>query len=266
MFDQQLQACIPSSPVQISNLLQPALLASAALTFFAACSGSDEAPIGTTPANGTGNSPSACDDRPANLLANPSFENGAEPWITLAPESGFEVSPEQANCGAASAVLRMRDPATAEGSKVYYLVQEINPEDFPEVVRGSYRVENWNHGTVRQYLQFVIIAIGPKNFEGLSQQHPNYQIRYPLAGIQSPPFPIGNAFFEFLGRDEPVQGQWVPFEANIRADFERLWKRVPADYEKLRLLFEVRWDAKTPGDGAPNGDIYYDDLYAGPAN
>ena len=250
----------------MSARLRLTVLTAAALALFAACSGgSDENP--KPPAtSGAGASLSACDGRPGNLLANPGFEAGTEPWITLADESGFEVTPEQASCGAASAVLRMHDPATAEGSKVYYLVQEINPDQFPDTVRGLYRVENWNHGTVRQYLQFVIIAIGPKNFEGLSQQHPNYQIRYPLAGIQSPPFPIGNAFFEFLGRDEPVQGQWVPFEANIKADFERLWKRVPDDYEKLRFLFEVRWDAKTAGDGAPSGDVYYDDLYAGPAN
>jgi len=250
--------------MQISARFRPAALLAAALAFIAACSGGGD---DTTPVtSGDGTSPSACDNLPGNLLANPSFEAGPEPWITLADESGFEATREQAHCGAASAVLRMHDPATAEGSKVYYLVQEINPDQFPDTVRGFYRVEDWNHGTVRQYLQFVVIAIGPKNFTGLSQQHPNYQIRYPLAGIQSPPFPIGNAFFEFLGRDEPAQGQWVPFEANVKADFERLWKRVPDDYEKLRLLFEVRWDAKTAGDGAPNGDVYYDDLYAGPAN
>jgi hypothetical protein len=127
-------------------------------------------------------------------------------------------------------------------------------------------VQNWNKGTTRQYLQFVIIAIGPKNFGSLPEQHPNYQIRYPLAGIQSPPFAIGNAFFVFLGRNEPVQGEWVGFRANVKEDFERLWKQVPEGYEKLRLLFEVRWDGKVAGDGAPNADVYYDDLYAGPAN
>jgi hypothetical protein len=58
----------------------------------------------------------------------------------------------------------------------------------------------------------------------------------------------------------------VPFQANVKEDFQRLWKLVPEDYGKLRLLFEVRWDAKTPSDGAPSGDVYYDDLYAGPAD
>jgi hypothetical protein len=256
---------------KINRLRCAAVVVAAAL--LAACSSGGEetrpAPSGTTAAPGPvtdGSSPSPCQDRPGNLLTNPSFEQGSDPWITLAPESGFEVTQEQARCGASSAVLRMHDPAGAEGSKVYYLVQEINPAEFPDVVSGFYRVEDWNKGTVRQYVQFVIIAIGPKNFASLpaDRQAPNYQIRYPLAGIQSPPFSIGNAFFKFLGRDEPAEGQWVFFQANIKEDFQNLWNLVPADYEKLRLLFEVRWDAKTANDGAPNGDVFYDDLYAGP--
>jgi hypothetical protein len=85
-----------------------------------------------------------------------------------------------------------------------------------------------------------------------------------LAGIQAPPFSIGNAFFVFLGRQEPVEGEWVHFQANVKEDFQRLWGIVPEGYEKLRLLFEVRWDAKTANDGAPNGDVFYDDLHAGP--
>jgi hypothetical protein len=250
--------------MQISSRLRAAALTVTA-ALLAACSGGDDEI--TAPPTTEGGAPAAC-EQAGNLLTNSSFETGNEPWITLAPESGFEVTQEQAHCGAASAVLRMHDPASAAESKVYYLVQEINPQQFPETIRGFYRVENWNHGTVRQYLQFVIIAIGPTNFTHIpaEKQTTNYQLRYPLAGIQSPPFPIGNAFFVFLGRDEPAQGEWVPFQANIKEDFQRLWKRVPEGYEILRLLFEVRWDGKTAGDGAPNGDVYYDDLYAGPAN
>jgi len=229
--------------------------------FFAlACSGggSDEgSPTGSGQATIC---PTAAQEAQGNLLINPGFEGGSEPWITLAPESGFEVTQDQAYSGTSSARLRMRDVIEAEGAKVYYLVQEINPATFPEVIRGFYRVENWNKGTVRQYLQFVVIAIGPKN---LPADSPNYQLRYPLAGIDSPPFDIGNAFFVFLSREEPKEGEWVPFEANIKEDFQRLWKAVPCGYEKLRLLFEVRWDGKVAGDGAPEGDVYYDDLYTG---
>jgi hypothetical protein len=198
-----------------------------------------------------------------NLFVNPDFENESDPWYSLSEESGFVRTEEQAHSGTASALLRMRDPLQAEGAKVYYLIQEITPEEFPEVVRGYYRVENWHHGTRKQYLQFVVIAFGAQNFPAGTT---NYQIRYPLAGIDSPPFPIGNAHFVFLGKEEPVEGEWVPFETNVKEDFQRLWGAVPEDFEKLRILFEVRWDDKVPGDGTPEADVYYDDLFIGPAN
>jgi len=228
---------------------------------FAACSsGSGDEPAATPAPSGASPGPSAAAG--GNLFGNPGFEDGDDPWITLDPEAGFVVTQEQAHSGASSALLRMRDPVTAEGAKVYYLVQEITPDQFPEVLRGFYRVENWQQGTVRQYLQFVVIAAGPLNFPS---DPSNYQIRYPLAGIDSPPFPIGNAHFKFLSREQPVEGEWIPFESNIRQDFLDYWGRVPEDFEKLRILFEVRWDGKTAGDGAPEADVYYDDLYVGPA-
>jgi hypothetical protein len=50
----------------------------------------------------------------------------------------------------------------------------------------------------------------------------------------------------------------------VSEDFERLWGKAPEDFEKLRLLFEVRWDNKVAGASAAEADVYYDDLYAGP--
>lgn len=197
-----------------------------------------------------------------NLFLNPGLEDGSAPWFSLDETSGFARTEEQAHGGLASALLQMRDPPQAEGAKVYYLVQEIASAEFPEVVKGFYRVENWQKGTAKQYIQFAVIVFNPKNFPTSS---PNWQIRYPLAGIDSPPFPIGNAQFRFLGTEEPAQGQWVPFQANIKDDFERLWGRVPEDFEKIRVLFEVRWDDKEAGTVAA-ADVYYDDLYIGTAS
>lgn len=197
-----------------------------------------------------------------NLFQNPGFEDGRDPWFSL-KEPDFIRVENQANSGNASALLQMRDPPEAEGAKVYYLVQEIEPKEFPEVVKGFYRVENWKKETRKQYLQFVVIAFGVDNLPG---GFTNHQIRYILAGIDSPPFPIGNAHFIFLNKEEPVTGQWVPFEANIKDDFQRLWGAAPRGFEKLRILFEVRWDDKVAGQGAPQADVYYDDLYIGPAS
>lgn len=199
-----------------------------------------------------------------NWLINPGFEGGAEPWITLHPQQGvgFTLSQDYVHTGSNSAHLAMHDPASAEGSKVYYLVQEIAPGEFPDVVRGFYRVEGWQKNTPRQYLQFVVIAFGPQNFP---KDVANYQIRYPIAGLDSIPFAINNAYFVFLSRDPPVQGEWIPFEAHIKDDFQRLWGKVPEGFSRLRLLFEVRWDKKTAGDGPADADVYYDDLFVGPS-
>ena len=75
--------------------------------------------------------------------------------------------------------------------------------------------------------------------------------------------PYSGSHFVFVNRDEPVEGEWVPFKLDVREDFQELWGRVPEDVEKLRLLFEVRWDSKQAGDGTPRADVYYDDLYVG---
>lgn len=203
-----------------------------------------------------------------NLLFNAGLEDGPDPWFGFTtavdpdPQLHFTRTEAFAHSGKASAYLQMRDPAEAAAkARVYYLVQEVQPLEFPEVVSGYYRVENWKKGAVRQYLQFVVIAFGVDNLPG---GFPNHQIRYPLAGIDSPPFAIGNAHFNFITRAEPVTGQWVKFETNVKADFERLWGAAPEDFEKIRILFEVRWDAKEAGSAA-EADVYYDDLYLGSA-
>jgi len=236
-----------------------AAMAAFALALVSACGGSDDGGTSGTPASPITSTQSA----DGNWFANAGFEEGADPWISLHPEEGvgFTVSQDFAHSGLNSALLRMRDPASAEGAKVYYLVQELAPGELPEVIRGYYRVENWQKNTPRQYLQFVVIAFAPDNFPTDS---PNYQLRYLLAGADSTPFAIGNAYFVFVNREEPVPGEWVPFEAHIRADFQRLWGNIPEGFDKLRLLFEVRWDGKTAGDGPAEADVYYDDLYIGP--
>ena len=262
-----------------------ALLAVAGLALFVlavACEEEDEgvpvAPTVTsavtpavTPAVTGTPSPSACVPQEpvegqANLFHNPEFESGGEPWCSLHPEqvSPFEVSQDFAQSGESSALLRMRVPAEEVGkAKVFYLVQEVTPEEFPELISGYYRVENWSKGTPKQYLQFVVIAFDVTN---LTAGFPNYQMRYPLAGISEEPFDIANAFFVFLGKEEPRTGEWVYFERNIKEDFEQFWGVAPEGFSKLRILFEVRYDDKQAGPAPAEADVYYDSLYMGPAS
>ena len=158
----------------------------------------------------------------------------------------------------------MRVPAEEGGkAKVFYLVQEVMATEFPELISGYYRVENWTKGTPKQYLQFVVIAFDVAN---LTAGYPNYQMRYPLAGISEEPFTIANAFFVFLSKEEPRTGEWVYFERNIKEDFEQFWGAAPEGFSKLRVLFEVRYDEKQAGPTPVEADVYYDNLYMGPAS
>jgi hypothetical protein len=194
-----------------------------------------------------------------NLFSNPSFED-ADSWFSLKPPV-FTVSNEFAHSGKASALLQILEPSDAKGTSIRYLVQEVNPSEFPEVISGYYRVENWDKNTPKQYVQFVVIVVGANN---MPMNSTNHQIRYILAGIEEPPFAIANAKFVFLGSEAPIIGQWLSFERNLRMDFQQLWGTVPTGYDCLRFLFEVRYDDKVSGDGTVAADVFYDDLYLGP--
>jgi hypothetical protein len=230
------------------------LIAAASAALGAACGGG-AAPQGT---------PEAGVQLAANVFENGSFEAGSDPWISLTTAAwgtAFSVSSHLAHDGAHSAYLELRAAPDASGAKVFGVVQELSPGRFPEVLSGYYYVDNWIKGTPKQYLQFVVIAFGVTNLPG---GYANHQIRYPLAGISAEPFVISNAKFRFLSREEPPTGQWVYFERPVARDFEELWGAVPQGFEKLRILFEVRYDDKLAGTEG-KADVYYDDLYLGPA-
>lgn len=227
------------------SLLPIALVATAII---AACGGGgQEDSASQTPAQG-------------NVFQNPGLEEGRDPWFSLR-EPEFILSEDIARTGEASALLQMRaDPQ--EETKVFYLVQEVTPEQLPEILSGNYQITAWTPGTRLQYLQFAVIVFGADNLPG---GYSNHQIRYVLAGIDEEPFAIDNAHFVFLDGEDPPLDQWVPFEANVRDDFQRLWGAAPEGFEKIRVLFEVRYDGKAP-DEAPEADVYYDDLYFGPSS
>lgn len=237
--------------------LSAALYLLAGVVLVGACGGAELQPAATPPGQDM--------DIPAEVLANPGFEIGEEPWFSMTTEAWgtpFRVSDAVAHSGQHSAFLEMRADPDASGHKVFGVVQEITPGELPEVVSGYYRVEDWTRGTEKQYLQFVVIAIGAT---GLPGGFPNYQIRYILAGIDEPPFDITNARFIFVGKDEPVEDQWVYFERSFREDFEEAWGDIPDSFTTIRILFEVRYDDKPAGSGEVKADVFYDDLYAGPA-
>jgi hypothetical protein len=198
-----------------------------------------------------------------NLLVNPSFENGSEPWYSMTTTGWgepFEVSDAMAHSGKYSAHLTLIPPAQPAQNKVFGVVQDLSPNQFPEFVSGYYRVENWQKATHFQYLQFVVIAFVNSPAGGTT----NTQIRYLLAGADAEPFEIGNAKFVFVNTAEPSTGEWVYFQRNVKEDFEQLWGSVPQGLEHVRMFFEARYDSPTATQPQIGGDVYYDDLYAGP--
>jgi hypothetical protein len=241
------------------------LLAIAALGLLAvACGGGDDDAGETVTPSPTASAGPVLPNPPGNLLRNAGFEEGPEPWISLNPESSFVLSTDAAFTGTTSALLQMRDGPESTGTRIYYLVQEVTPLQFPEVMRGAYRVLNWSKGTEKQYLQAVVIVFGADNNPVPGAD--NFQVRYLLAGVDEAPLEIGNARYLSFSSEEPVEGSWLGFETNVMDDFEEQWGVVPAGFEKIRVLFEVRFDEKVATDGTSQADVFYDDLYLGSAN
>ncbi len=208
----------------------------------------------------TGNAPV---NESENLLQNPGFEQGTEGWKWLDWSKGwapFALSTTRAYEGKQSLHLPIlssdRRPTVVWGG-----VQEIALSgDIPECIDGYYFVENWQSGTWKQYLQFVVIDLG----HSLGEKQGNSQLRYVLTGSSEPPFQISNAHYLFAERrDMPETGKWVHFALNPRRDFQEMWQYTPGSGANLRLLFEGRFDHHET-EVTARGDVYYDNLYFGP--
>ena len=242
------------------------VLAAGVLIFLASCSGG-EAPSASVCAAAPDLTPTP---DPANdLFANPSFEEGPQPWFSLTTEAwgrAFTVGQTEAHSGSSSAYLQLRSSDGGD-TRVYGVAQEIAPNEFPHVLSGYYCVERWHKNTPRQYLQFVVIINNAQNIppEVTQLGASNHQLRYILAGVSTQPTLVQNARYVFITREPPKVGQWVHFERNIGRDVQQLWGDLPVGFTNIRILFEVRWDNRSPSDGASEADVYYDDLYVGPA-
>ena len=202
-----------------------------------------------------------------NLFQNGSFEEGPAPWTSLDTENWgppFKVSSNQAHTGSNSALLQLRSEVGGTG-KVFGVVGELTQQEFPDVISGYYYVGRWEKGTPKQYLQFVVIVQGATNIPPSVADAGNHQIRYILAGVDRQPTFISNARYVMVSRDPPKVGEWVHFQHNIKEDFRQLWGEVPEGFTNLRILFETRWDDRVASDGPSAADVYYDDLYIGPA-
>ena len=196
-----------------------------------------------------------------NQFVNSSFEEGKEPWFALTtdPWKSFSVTEQRAKEGGHSAYLALRGGADADGTKIVGVVQELSPTAFPRRLSGYYRIEGWKRGAQKQYLQAVVIVVGDPS----ARPYPNYQLRYVLTGVDKPPLQIVNARYRILDKSGLRDETWVRFDFDLHADFQLQWGRIPSGFNRIRVLFEVRYDEKKAGGDAARADVYFDDLYIG---
>lgn len=224
--------------------------------------------VGCEPSNGpAGAKPGGLAVSGENLLINGSFEAGREGWFSIESDiwgPPFQVTDTYAAEGTQSARI-IASSADYPAKKVHIcgVIQEVSPKEFPRRLRGRYRVNQWRKGAGDLYVQFVVIVFGSDKMPPGLERVTNHQVRYPLAGIDRPPFAIGNGRFVFITKAQPVTGQWVTFERDLHEDFGQQWGAVPTGFSKIRVLFEARWDNRRPGGSHHLADVCFDDLYLG---
>ena len=207
--------------------------------------------------------------RADNLLVNGSFEAGREAWFSLQGDSpywrDFQISDTVALTGRHSARLSLDSlQSNAQGTWVWGVVRDVPTTRLPRRVSGAFRVHGWQQGTPNQYLQLAItLTPREEGFIVLPDKRMPLQVAWVLAGIDREPFRIANRKFIFAGPLEMPQDRWVTFEFDLHRDFQTAWGIVPDGFEKLRILFEARYDGWQPGQGEVSGDVFFDDLYLG---
>lgn len=206
----------------------------------------------------------ACAD---DLLTNSSFEEGREPWFSLDQAdkpywNKFIISEKVVHNGKRSAYLKLRSSNYDHKLRIVGAVQEFKSLDsFPKRLSGWYRIENWVQGTAKQYLQVVVTVEGAKNIQ-LPDKVP-VQLSYVLTGIKSKPTFFMNRKFDFTESKKLKENHWIYFNKDLHADFIKHWGVVPEPVDKIRVLFEARFDDRLPDEQQVYADVYYDDLYFG---
>ncbi|GAB5497204.1 MAG: hypothetical protein Phyf2KO_22840 [Phycisphaerales bacterium] len=224
-----------------------------------------------------------------NLLINGSFEEPAEEpaqldphrlsewWSFAGPERpywrGFERTDERAIDGDYSVKLTLdSDSNPTSSSLIVGAIQNLDIEAMPEELSGWVRVEDWKRGTMRQYVQIVVIVWDVTGNFPPERQHRNYQVAYTFGGVEKPPLEIANRKFQLLndalelddGNGGVVEDEWVRFDLNPREDFKRLWGVDPSDYKYIRVLYEVRYDGRdNKFEPDAKAHVYWDGLHFG---
>lgn len=204
-------------------------------------------------------------------LVNGSFEDGRDPWYDFRDATKpfwgtFSISEAIAYDGAHSLHLALDSDDFARarnGMGIAGAAQDVAvPEHFPKRLSGRYRVESWERGTAKQYVQLVVMAFQPENFPEMGALP--VQLSIVLTGVDAPPVEIANRRFVFEGPAEPELGRWIPFDIDLQEAFRSHWGRVPEGVIGLRVVAEARFDDYRRGrDRHARADVYLDALHLG---
>jgi hypothetical protein len=233
--------------------------------------------------------PEAADDS-GNLLVNASFEETlperpaevnphvlGEWWSFAGPKKPywrhFEIDDNTAYDGERSTKLTLDSTGFDGATLIVGATQNVVTDTMPTELSGAVRVDEWQRGTQRQYVQIVVIVWNVTDNMPKGQDAKNYQIAYTFAGIERPPFRIKNRKFLFPRGElvdlhsedgNPKVGEWKQFHLNPRKDFNEQWGVDPSDYEYIRVLYEVRYDGRNASKEPPaSAVVHWDDLYFG---
>lgn len=194
---------------------------------------------------------------PPNMLANPGFENGADPWRT-SPDNAFAVAEDIARGGQRSAALALQ--RSVAGGDASIVVQTLNTNQFPEFVSGFYRAENWERDGDTQWFEFSVRILGGSYGDDL----PVHTLRFVIAGVDALPPPLfgvepPGVVTTFLRRGGPESG-WSYFSFPVREAFLRAFDAEPVGWTNVELEVALQCRAAECTQGAT---VYVDDLYAG---
>lgn len=195
-----------------------------------------------------------------NVLVNPGFEAGADPWFAPSPDwQPFSVDNLRPRTGTLSLDLQIAADGRTAPSAVSGAAQRIQEDVFPEFLSGYYFVDAWQPGEAVPYLSVTLSIVGGDDPDGAAI----HELRLMLAGARQALRPLESGAYVFLSRDEPAIGEWVYFAYPVLEAVRSALGWDPLGWQYVDVAFELRYDRERPAaSGAAR--VYYDDLYLGP--
>jgi hypothetical protein len=243
-------------PVRGALVSSIAALLLASLAAFATACGltqAEPAPATPTPVN-------------ANMLANPGFEAGSDPWQF--PESPlntpFAITPDQSNRGAHSLELTLLTERGSPGIRATGASQTLSSTTtFPEFASGYIRFADWQQSDPPVHAEFIVTVRGGDFGDAIDA----HEVRFILAGlpVEPPGGSQGGTRYLFLNRDDPEDfDDWIYFGYPVLDAFRGKFGRVPSVWASIELSVQLRHFPRPEGSPPSRAKVFFDDLYMGP--